>query len=73
MKTNNPEDIRKVIYTTNAIESLNSVIRKAVKNRKVFPHNQAALKVVYLADRCGGKEMVHANPELERRTESFYD
>ncbi len=44
-----PEDIRKVIYTTNAIESLNSVIRKAVKNRKVFPHDQAALKVVYLA------------------------
>lgn len=44
-----PDDIRKVIYTTNAIESLNSVIRKAVKNRKVFPHDQAALKVVYLA------------------------
>ncbi len=31
-----PEDIRTAIYTTNAIESLNSVIRKAVKNRKVF-------------------------------------
>ena len=44
-----PDDIRKVIYTTNAIESLNSVIRKAVKNRKVFPHDQAAMKVVYLA------------------------
>lgn len=44
-----PDDIRKVIYTTNAIESLNSVIRKAVKNRKVFPHDQAAIKVVYLA------------------------
>jgi transposase-like protein len=44
-----PDDIRKVIYTTNAIESLNSVIRKAVKNRKVFPHDQAALKVVFLA------------------------
>lgn len=44
-----PDDIRKVIYTTNAIESLNSVIRKAVKNRKVFPHDQAAMKVVFLA------------------------
>ena len=32
-----PADIRKVIYTTNAIESLNSVIRKSVKTRKVFP------------------------------------
>ncbi|MBB9247207.1 transposase, partial [Escherichia coli] len=32
-----PTDIRKVIYTTNAIESLNSVIRHAIKKRKVFP------------------------------------
>ncbi len=44
-----PEDIRKAIYTTNAIESLNSVIRKAVKNRKVFPSDDAARKVIYLA------------------------
>ena len=51
-----PEDIRKVIYTTNAIESLNSVIRKAVKNRKVFPHDQAALKVVYLAINAAAKK-----------------
>jgi len=51
-----PDDIRKVIYTTNAIESLNSVIRKAVKNRKVFPHDQAALKVVYLAIHAASKK-----------------
>ncbi|NRB40240.1 MAG: IS256 family transposase [Pseudomonadales bacterium] len=44
-----PADIRKVIYTTNAIESLNSVIRKSVKTRKVFPSDDAALKVVFLA------------------------
>lgn len=44
-----PADIRKVIYTTNAIESLNSVIRKSVKTRKVFPSDDAALKVIYLA------------------------
>ena len=50
-----PDDIRKVIYTTNAIESLNSVIRKAIKNRKVFPHDQAALKVVYLAIHAAAK------------------
>ena len=43
-----PKDIRKVIYTTNAIESLNSVIRTAVNKRKVFPSDQAAFKVVYL-------------------------
>ena len=44
-----PEDIRKVIYTTNAIESLNSVIRKSVKTRKLFPSDDAAKKVIYLA------------------------
>ena len=46
---NYPEDIRKAIYTTNAIESLNSVIRKAIKKRKLFPHDDSARKVVYLA------------------------
>ena len=44
-----PRDIRKAIYTTNAIESLNSVIRKAIKNRKVFPSDDSAKKVIYLA------------------------
>ncbi|GJL82633.1 MAG: IS256 family transposase [marine bacterium B5-7] len=44
-----PDDIRKAIYTTNAIESLNSVIRKAIKKRKLFPTDEAARKVVYLA------------------------
>jgi len=46
---NYPQDIRKAIYTTNAIESLNSVIRKAIKNRKLFPNDNSAKKVVYLA------------------------
>jgi putative transposase len=44
-----PDDIRKAIYTTNAIESLNSVIRKAIKKRKLFPTDDSAKKVVYLA------------------------
>ena len=44
-----PPDIRKAIYTTNAIESLNSVVRKATRNRKVFPDDDSAKKVVYLA------------------------
>ncbi len=51
-----PDDIRRVIYTTNAIESLNSVIRKAVNNRKVFPHDDSALKVVYLAIQAASKK-----------------
>jgi transposase-like protein len=44
-----PADIRKAIYTTNAIESLNSVVRKAVNKRKVFTNEDAAKKVVFLA------------------------
>jgi len=44
-----PSEIRQAIYTTNAIESLNSVIRKATKKRKVFPTDESALKVVFLA------------------------
>lgn len=46
---NYSEDIRKAIYTTNAIESLNSVIRKAIKKRKLFPSDDSAKKVIYLA------------------------
>lgn len=46
---NYPHDIRKIIYTTNAIESLNSVIRKAIKNRRIFPNDTSAFKVVFLA------------------------
>ena len=53
---NYPEDIRKAIYTTNAIESLNSVIRKAIKKRKLFPTDDAAKKVVYLAIQQASKK-----------------
>ena len=51
-----PPDIRRVIYTTNAIESLNSVIRKATKQRKVFPTDDSAMKVVYLAIQSAAKK-----------------
>ncbi len=44
-----PDDIRRAIYTTNAIESLNSVIRKAIKQRKIFPHDKSVMKVIYLS------------------------
>jgi putative transposase len=43
------QDVRQVIYTTNAIESVNARIRKAVKARGHFPTETAALKCVYLA------------------------
>lgn len=44
-----PPAIRKVIYTTNAIESVNSVIRKFTRNRKIYPNEESALKIVYMA------------------------
>jgi len=44
-----PAAIRKAIYTTNAIESVNSVIRKFTRNRKIYPNDESALKIVYMA------------------------
>jgi putative transposase len=44
-----PAPIRKAIYTTNAIESVNSVIRKFTRNRKIYPNEESALKIVYMA------------------------
>lgn len=43
-----PPAVRKIIYTTNAIESLNSVLRKATRNRGSFPDDDAAQKLLYL-------------------------
>ena len=44
-----PPEIRKVIYTTNAIESINMSLRKIIKNRSSFPTDEAASKLLYLA------------------------
>ena len=46
-----PPEVRRVIYTTNLIESMNSRLRKVTRNRGQFPSEQAALKVLYLAVR----------------------
>jgi len=46
-----PPEIRKAIYTTNAIESLNFQLRKVTKNRSSFPNDDAILKIMYLAIR----------------------
>src|SRR5512135_776548 len=43
------EDIRKVIYTTNAIESVNMTLRKVTRNHRIFPSDEAVYKVLYLA------------------------
>jgi len=46
-----PPEVRRVIYTTNLIESMNSRLRKVTRNRGQFPSEQAALKVLCLAVR----------------------
>lgn len=72
-----PEDIRRAIYTTNAIESLNSVVRKAVKKRKLFPTDDAATKVIYLAIREASKKWTmpirNWKPALNRFMIEFED
>ena len=44
-----PPAIRRLIYTTNIIESFNSTLRKYTRNKKVFPNDQSAIKSIYLA------------------------
>lgn len=51
-----PTEVRKIIYTTNAIESLNMSLRKIIKNRGHFPNDDAATKLLYLALRNAAKK-----------------
>jgi putative transposase len=44
-----PEEVRKVVYTTNAVESLHMSLRKIIKTRGSFPSEEAAVKLLYLA------------------------
>jgi putative transposase len=44
-----PDEVRRVIYTTNAIEALNRQLRKAIKTKGHFPNEEAAKKLIYLA------------------------
>lgn len=50
-----PPEIRKITYTTNAIESLNMTMRKYTRNRRIFPNDESALKSLYLAIREASK------------------
>lgn len=43
-----PEEIRRAIYTTNAVESLNASLKKLLRNRALFPNDEAIVKLVYL-------------------------
>jgi putative transposase len=51
-----PAPIRKAISTTNTIESVNSVIRKFTRNRKIYPNEASALKITYMAIREASKK-----------------
>jgi transposase-like protein len=57
-----------VIYTTNAIESLNSVMRKYTRNRRIFPNDDSALKAMFLVVREASKNwkiIHHWKPALQ--------
>ena len=61
-------EIRKVIYTTNAIESLNMSLRKFTRNRRIFPSDSSALKSLYLAVREASQKwsvIHHWKPALQ--------
>jgi transposase-like protein len=63
-----PPEIRKVIYTTNAIESLNMSLRKLTRNRRIFPNDEAAIKALYLAVELASrnwKQIHHWKPALQ--------
>ena len=51
-----PKEIRKVIYTTNAIEGYHRQLRKVTKNRSVFPNDNAVIKLLYLATKNAEKK-----------------
>jgi putative transposase len=51
-----PDDVRRIIYTTNAIESLNAKLRRAVRTRGHFPTDESALKLLFLVLNLAQKE-----------------
>ena len=57
-----PPEIRRVIYTTNALESVNAQLRKILKTRGHFPHDDAAIKLIWLALRNITADWRHAAP-----------
>jgi len=65
-----PPEVRRVIYTTNLIESMNARLWKVTRNRGQFPSEQAALKVLYLAvrDRYQGTASCHDRLQGPYRT-----
>lgn len=61
-----PASVRKIIYTTNAIEALNSKIRRAVRTRGHFPNDDAAMKLLYLV-------LNHASDDWKRAPREWFE
>lgn len=59
-----PEEIRRVIYTTKAIESVNMGLRKTIQNRGSFPNDEASLKLIYLALQNINEIMTAVDPRV---------
>jgi putative transposase len=66
-----PAPIRKAIYTTNVIESVNSVIRKFTRNRKQYPNRDSALKLIYMAIHEASKKWTMPIPKWKEALNHF--
>ena len=66
-----PPEVRRIIYTTNAIESLHMQLRKIVKNRGHFPNDEAATKLLYLALRNISKKWQMPNRTWKEAANQF--
>ena len=66
-----PWPIRKAISTTNAIESVNSVIRKLTRNRKIYPNEDSAFKIIYMAINEASKKWTMPIPKWKPALNHF--
>jgi putative transposase len=66
-----PMPMRRILYTTNAIESLHSVLRRAMRSRASFPSEEAALKVIFLALQRHSRTWVHGLPHWSEAKNHF--
>jgi putative transposase len=68
-----PDEIRRAVYTTNTIESLNMTWRKIIKNRSLFPNDESVFKLMYLALRNISKRWTMPIPNWSAARESICD
>jgi len=66
-----PPAIRRVVYTTNAIESLNYSLRKVLKGRSAFPNDESIIKVLYMGLQHVAKKWTQPIPEWKAALNQF--